>query len=230
MPDPTPRRREMVRKLAIAAPALAILGGLAALAVNVLQGDATPKRHVVTTITTVKLPPPPPPPPPPPAPPQKEEPAKVEEAKIKEPEAIKPQEQRPDPAPSPPAGLGFAGEGGPGGYGDIGTAGGGGGGGSGSGTGSGGNVQAWYAGVVIRHFEDALRKHEKTRKAAFRVVIRAWFDGRGAVTRVELGSSTGDPQTDAAIIQALQGVVFSDAPPADLPQPVQVRIGARRPS
>jgi TonB family protein len=227
----TAERRQTLRKVAIGVLGVAIFAGLAALGVIFLEGDSMPKRHVVTTITTVKLPPPPPPPPPPPQekPP---EPQKIEEPKIKEPDPIKPEVRKPDPLPSPPPlGLGFQGEGGPGGYGDIGVAGGGTGVGGGSGTRSGpGDMERWYAGVIVGDLEKALQRDERTRRRSYRVVIQVWLDGSGGVTRTQLVSSSGDAEQDRAILAVVDEHVFREPLPAGARQPIQIRLGGRRPT
>jgi periplasmic protein TonB len=207
---------------------LLLLGGIALLVHSLMQADSAPKRHVVTTITTVTLPPPPPPPPEPvrqPAEPQKI----VEPQKILEPEPIKPEAQRPDPVkpiPGPPA-VGFEGDGGAGGYGPLASGGTGIGGG---GTGGGGSLLGWYAGVVVRSIQDALQKDEKTRTGAYRLVANLWLDSSGAVVRSQLVSPSGDAQRDAVISRVLEHLVLKEAPPPDMPQPVQVRIDARPPA
>lgn len=218
--------RSTVRKLGIGLLGVAIFAALAALVVNFLQGDAKPKRHVVTTITTVKLPPPPPPPPPPEKPP---EPEKIEEPKIKEPDPIKPEVQKPEPLPSPPPlGLGFEGEGGPGGYGNIGVA------GAGTGIGGGGNgggeVERWYAGVIVGDLERALQRDERTRQGTYRVVLKLWLDASGAVSRAQLVGSSGDTEQDRDILAVVDEHVFSEPLPDGVRLPIQVRLSGRRPT
>lgn len=221
-------RPQILKKIGLVLVGVGMMAGLAVLVLDFMHREGTPKRQVVTTITTVKLPPPPPPPPPKEPPP---EPPKLEEPKIKEPDPIKPEAQKPEPAPvPPPPGLGFEGQGGPGGYGNIGVAGSGTGIGGGGGGGTGGSILAWYAGYVVKAIQEALQKNDATRAGSYRLVVKLWLDPRGAVTRSQLVSSSGDAEQDAAITRVLNGLVLTEAPPADMPQPVQVRITARRPA
>ena len=63
------------------------------------------------------------------------------------------------------------------------------------------------------------------------VQIRLWADGSGRVNRVELASSTGDPELDAVIRNdVLRGITIREPPPKDMPMPMVTRVIARRPS
>lgn len=99
------------------------------------------------------------------------------------------------------------------------------------GGGGGGSRWGWYASIVQQQIESALRANAKTRNVVMQVQIRLWADGSGRVTRVQLVSSTGDPEIDAAIRgEVLAGITLREPPPNDMPMPMVARITARRPS
>jgi periplasmic protein TonB len=93
---------------------------------------------------------------------------------------------------------------------------------------TGGDRFAWYAGMLKEDLISFLAEHRDIRSRAYSVNVRLWLDGKGAVTRVSLTSSTGDKNLDREL-EALLGSMerVAEAPPADLPQPVQVRIVSR---
>jgi len=76
-------------------------------------------------------------------------------------------------------------------------------------------------GELRRH----LGKNNALRRSHYTVEVRLWVAASGALKRYELIGSTGDSDTDEAIRQsmsALQG--FSQAPPANMPQPIRLRV------
>ena len=172
-------------------------------------------KKVVQTVQLIRPPPPPPVIEKPPEP-------KVEEEKIPEPEQPPPETASNDP----PAGdrLGLDAEGGAGSdaFGLVGNKG---------GRGllaSGGDRFAWYAGVLHDDLLARLSEHPDIRQRAYSVNVRLWLDGKGGVTRVALASSTGDHDLDREL-QTLLGSMekVAQAPPSDMPQPVQIRIVSR---
>ena len=184
----------------------------------VLMHDTGPVRKYQPHITQVMLPPPPPPPPPPPKPqPPKEE-------KLLEPkpfEALKPQPDKPpDNQLTAPPGPGAN---------NFGLAP-----GDGSGTligGSkgGGNPYAGYAFVVQQAVQQMLQRDENTRKGHYSAVVALWLASDGTIQRSQIITSAGKPELDAAIVHALQGQSLPQAPPADMPQPINLKIGAIAP-
>lgn len=149
-------------------------------------------------------------------------------------------EQKPEPEPPkaadepPPLGTGIKGDGGSDGFGlkyGSGT-----GGGSGWGTGrkggSGSTPLGQFQRKVTSSIQDALRNHPKTRSAAYRVEnVRVWCDNTGRVTRVKLGSSTGDTSLDAIIERdVLSKVRFPEPPPPEAKMPIVLKFRAQRPN
>ncbi len=173
----------------------------------------TPKQ-VIQQVRLIRPPPPPETAPPPPPPEEK-----VDD--IKEPE------RTPDtPSDQPPAGtlLGLDSEGVAGGDGfglaarrggrDL--------------LASGGDRFAWYAGMLKQDLLTLLGENRDIRARAYSINVRLWLDGKGAVTRVALASSTGDRTLDHQLSSLLASMDrVAEAPPDGLPQPVQIRIVSR---
>lgn len=185
-----------------------------------LQQPAPVPKQVAQQITL--LPPPPPPPKLEEKPPQPEiEPEPVE---IEEPEAM---EDLPDPvADDPPAGdnLGLDAEGGAGadGFGLIGLKG-----GRGLLAGA-GDPHIAYAAQVQRRIEEALAEQKAVRRQAYSVVAKIWVDATGHIARAELAGSTGDTDVDRSLERNLIALPpLAQAPPADMPQPIRLRISSR---
>lgn len=220
-----------------AAAVLLIAGGV----FLVMSTNAAPPTKPAQEFEFVQvIPPPPPPPPPPEEQPQEPEP-EPEEEMIEQPEvtetdvkeeaeAEEPEEAPPAEADEPPPGpLGLDAEaegpgdsfnlaGRPGGRGIL------------SGGGGGGSRWGWYASIVQQQIEAALRANPKTRSVVMQIQVRLWADSSGRVTRVQLVSSTGNPEVDAAIRgEALAGIRLREPPPSDMPMPLVARVTARRP-
>ena len=63
------------------------------------------------------------------------------------------------------------------------------------------------------------------------ITVRVWPDSNGRITRAQLVGTTGDPSTDQAIKNSiLTGLQLPQAPPADMPTPIVLRINGRKPS
>ena len=205
-------------KLAAGAFILLVMTGMALLVHHMLNSTGEEKKPVIQQIMLVR-----PPPPPPPKVEEKPPPPK-EEVKIPEPKPM--ESPKPDNAP-PAKNLGLDTKGGPGSdnFGLVGNKGGQdiiGGAGSGSRFG-------WYSTVVQQGIYAALQKEKALRESSYRVVVKLWLDKTGHVERVELGGSTGSAQLDDALKVALQRMKpLSEAPPEDLPQPVQIRVTSRQ--
>jgi protein TonB len=196
--------------------------------------DDMPPPHQVREITIVNVVPPPPPPPPPP---MIEQPKIIDQPKMidqeieREKPADKPKDEPVKDAKNdePPGPLSLDAKAlGPGDLFNLGSKPGGspygGGGGSGSRWG-------WYASIVQSQIEAALRANNKTRNATMQVEIRLWADGSGRVSRIQLVSSTGDAELDAAIRNdVLSNLTLREPPPKDMPMPMLTRVTAHRPS
>lgn len=139
-----------------------------------------------------------------------------------------PPDDAPADDPAPDLGTGLVGDG-PNGFGL--TAGGGKGNGRGTiGGKGGGSKYGWYAAKVQNTISSALRNNSTTRSATFTLNVKIWADHSGRVTRAQLIDSTGRSDIDEIIRnQILVGIQLTDAPPDDMPMPINLRITARKP-
>lgn len=195
--------------------------------------DGMPPPHQVReTIKIVNVVPPPPPPPPP----MIEQPKIIDQPKMidqeieREKPADKPKDEPVKDAKNdePPGPLSLDAKAvGPGDLFNLGSKPG----GSPYGGGGGGSRWGWYASIVQSQIEAALRANGKTRNATMQVEIRLWADGSGRVSRIQLVSSTGDAELDAAIRNDVLGnLTLREPPPKDMPMPMLTRVTAHRPS
>jgi protein TonB len=206
------QKYRFVPLLALGLVVLIVGGGAVALIRHFLNGAPPPQKKVAQEIHIIRPPPeelPPPPPPPPP------------EEKVDIPD---PQEQ-PDPTPSdeppPSETLGLDADAGAGsdGFGlaarkggrDL--------------LASGGSALAWYGGQVKNQILDCLQQDTHARSGSYSTSIRMWVRPDGSVERVVLPQSSGDRDRDRAIEGCAKQV--SQSPPADMPQPVSLRIVSR---
>ena len=209
--------------------AIVLLGGIASF---LTSGGKTkkpgPRKSEIVQIT---LPPPPPPPPPLPkvAPPPPKEVEQKEQEMIEQepvPDDEPPPDNTPPEAPSDDLstsiagnGPGMEGLGGGNGNGKIG----------GNGRKGGGSKFGWYAAKVQTSIAEALRRHPSTRNAKMVLQVRVWPDSNGRITRAQLVNSSGNPAVDQAIKnQILTGLQLPQAPPADMPIPIVLRITASK--
>lgn len=179
-----------------------------------LATDAPPTKKIVQEIRLIRPPPPPPDVEPPPPPPPEEE--------------VKLQEPQPEPTPSdepPPGetlGVDAAGTGAGDGFGLVGRPGG------RDLLASGGSAYSWYAGLIKTEILDRLGDEKNVRSGTYSVVVKLWVRQDGTVERFSLGGSSGNADRDRAIETALSRLTrLSQAPPANMPQPISLRIVSR---
>jgi protein TonB len=175
------------------------------------SGTGAPKK-TVQEIHLIRPPPPPPDVPPPPPPPE-------EKVDVHEPEP------QPDPTPSneppPSTQLGLDAEGTAGGdaFGLVGNKGG------RDLLASGGSAFMWYAGLLKNEIQESLSTEKQTRSGNYSVNLRVWVRDDGTIDRVRIIQGSGNPDRDRAIESALSRISrLSQAPPADMPQPINLRI------
>lgn len=187
---------------------------------DLLVSDKPAKKPKLQQITLIK-----PPPPPPPEKKQPEPEIKKEEVKIDQP---KPDEQ-PKPADSePPAGKDLGvdadGSGSGDGFGLVGRKG-----GRDLLAGTGGKY-AGYTVPVAQQINEQISEYMRKHRLAFnyRIQVRIWIAKDGHVEKFELSGSTGNPETDSSIKQALAGLSsIKERPPDDMPQPIKLRLTSR---
>ncbi len=173
-----------------------------------------PPKKVVQEVRLIRPPPTPPEPPPPPPP--------EEKVDIPEPEA--PPEPTPLDDSQPPEQLGLDADGTAGGdgFGLVGRKGG------RDLLASGNSAFMWYSGLVKDEFLQALQDEAKARAGSYSIRVRVWVRADGSVERVQLTQSSGNKDRDRAIESALAGVArLSRSPPAEMPQPINLRIVSR---
>lgn len=201
----------------------AILLGFSAViwfAVSSLSGTKAPEPPKVQQISIVQ---PPPPPPPPPemeeTPPEPEEQVEVPEP---EPEPVAESQDSDEPPAGEDLGLDADGVAGADGFGLRAKKG-------GRGLiGAGGDPKAWYAGVLSRELQRLFSGVDEVRKGRYAVVVRIWVAEDGSIRDSEIVRGSGNAAVDAAIERALEsGIRMSEAPPADLPQPIKLQITSR---
>lgn len=230
---PTPPKANKSRLVIGIMLAVVLLGGVVSFLTS--GGKSSRPSAKKSDMVTITLPPPPPPPPPPKVepPPPKDEPPPDKEQMVEQ-EPVPDNEPPPDNSPpeAPPSedlGTGIAGNGpdmglsraGSGGTGKIG----------GTGKRGGGSKFGWYAAKVQSSIADALRRNPATKSATMTLQIRVWPDANGRITRAQLVGTTGNPAVDQAIKdQVLTGLQLPEAPPADMPTPIVLRISARKPA
>jgi protein TonB len=171
-------------------------------------------QKLVQEIHLIRPPPPPPDLPPPPPPPPEEK--------------VAVQEQKPDPTPAsePPPGqrLGLDADASAGGdaFGLLANKGG------RDLLASGGSAFAWYASLLKDQILDLLNNDTQARRGEYSLVVRVWVRDDGSIERVRIVQGSGDRTRDQAIEQALTRIPrLSQAPPADMPEPISLRIVSR---
>jgi periplasmic protein TonB len=191
------------------------------------------KKRVVQQIQLVKPPAPPPPPKEQPKPPEIKP---REEVKVNEPPPPTPQQQQAqnEPPPSPNLGLDAQGSAGADGFGlaarqggrDITTLGKEGAGGLGGGV----SRIAFnaYTSLLQNRVQDEISRNANLRDGDYRAVVRVWLTREGGIQRVELVGTSGDPERDRQIRNALAEMApLREPPPENMPQPVRLRITSR---
>ncbi len=198
-----------------AAVVVLVISGVSVALIRSMSGTSAPQQPLIQQISIVM------PPPPPPPPPQIEEP-EIEELELEEPE---PEPLVDDTAAEPPgAELGLDADGVAGGdaFGLLAKKG-------GRGLLGGGEPNAWYAGILQRELQKRLSDDDSIRGlGAYSVVIKISLSKDGFIEDSQLVSGSNNSKLDAALRTALSaGVKFSREPPAELPQPILLRISSR---
>jgi TonB family protein len=198
---------------------LAVAYGLVLFVANMMEPIPVQKK-IVREVTLIA-------PPPPPPPKQIEEPPEpeIEEVEIDEPEPLP--EEMPDPiADDTPVGedLALDADGVAGGdaFGLLAKRGG------RDLINSSSGIFSWYASSVQADILELLSENTEIRKREYSVRIQLWVDSAGRLTETRLKESTGDRALDKMLITALRKIeTFSESPPKDLPQPINVRVTSR---
>jgi protein TonB len=195
--------------------AVTLLGaGAFAVVRSILNSAPGQPKQVIQEIHLMRPPPPPPDLPPPPPPPP--------EAKVDIPQP------KPDPTPSneppPSEQLGLDANGGAGSdaFGLLGNKGG------RDLLASGGSAFVWYAGLLKDRILDQLNGDQRAHRGEYSLMVRVWVRGDGSIDHVSIVQGSGDRERDQAIEAALSRLPrLSQGPPADMPEPISLRIVSR---
>jgi protein TonB len=213
--SPARRKKQRLLVAALGLGVMVIGAGTYALMRSFLNSAPGTPQKVIQEIHLVRPPPPPPDLPPPPPPPPEEKVTQIEP------------EQKPDtptnePPPSEQLGLDADGGAGSDAFGLLGNKGG------RDLLASGGSAYNWYAGLLKSEIIDQLNNEKLARHGDYSVTVRVWMRSDGTVDRISMVQGSGNRERDAAIQSALARITrLSQAPPADMPEPVSLRIVSR---
>lgn len=84
-----------------------------------------------------------------------------------------------------------------------------------------------YGGLVRQRLQNELATIDDLRGQEYVAVVWIWVDARGHLERVELPSSSGYSEIDAALRRGFARMPTLPEPPAGLPQPLRLRITSR---
>lgn len=212
--DESPARL-WLRRLGLAALLLAALFGTWLVLKGLMTGKSASQKHATRISVMPDAPPPPPP---------KEQPKEQpKEMKMEQSREMRMEQPRPEDAQPAEAMKmeGAAGEGSsPFAAGKVGN--------EYIGGKLGMSAYAWFTGQIKASIEEALAARKELARAQYRIVVHIWFALDGRMERAELQGSSGNQATDELIRKTLAGIVsVAKAPPADMPQPVKLRITSR---
>ncbi len=210
-----------IKRIATVLVVLLVLGGIG-YGIKKLMSGGSPHKKQVTTIKLLPDTPPPPPPPPPKEPPKVQVKDQPKEIKV----------EQPKPAETPPAEQlkmeGAAGDG-PSPFaagavnndykgGEVKTIG-----------SDGGAKFNWYAGVLKNQIQDALEKVKQLKESQYKLIVSIWLKPNGDIERLEWSGAEAEPEIQQAVKSALDNMpAMREAPPEGMPQPIKLRITARK--
>jgi protein TonB len=86
----------------------------------------------------------------------------------------------------------------------------------------------FYTGALQQQLQAEFARHDKIRRGNYRVELKLWIERDGAIRRFQLLGSSGSQEMDREIQLALADLPrLRQAPPADMPQPVHIRLTSR---
>lgn len=192
---------------------LILVVGVVILIKNFMENPDKPSTRRVQQISIIK-----PAEPPPPPPPEEKPPEVKEEVKLDEP----PPPQQDAPPPGANLGLDADGKGNGDSFGLVGNKG-----GRELTIGGNGSRFGGYLGGLQKNIRDELSRNEKLRKGEYKALVALWIAKNGSVEKFELMSSSGELEVDAAMKKVLSLIKHFEEPPADMPQPIKLRISSR---
>jgi protein TonB len=85
-----------------------------------------------------------------------------------------------------------------------------------------------FANTTTRSLNEFLARDRALKRSDYRVRVNLWLGPNGSLQRVELADSTGDPETDRALNEALRRFPGASAPlPQALQQPLRLQVTNR---
>jgi outer membrane biosynthesis protein TonB len=91
-----------------------------------------------------------------------------------------------------------------------------------------GSVYGWYASSIQSDILDFLSEDTEIRKREYSINIQLWIDRAGKIRKSKLNGTTGDKLLDKSLLMALKSIKrFSEKPPDNLPQPINIQIRSR---
>ncbi|HUJ53801.1 MAG TPA: TonB C-terminal domain-containing protein [Steroidobacteraceae bacterium] len=93
---------------------------------------------------------------------------------------------------------------------------------------AGGSAYVWYAGLIKEAILDQLNADKRARSGEYTLIVHVWVRSDGTVDHVQLAQSSGNRERDQAIEADLARIGrLSQVPPADMPNPISLRIVSR---
>ena len=210
-----PKKRRYLTLVLLGLSVTLIGAGTFALMRNFLSSPPGTPQKLIQEIHLIRPPPPPPDLPPPPPPPE-------EQVDVHEP--VPKPDQTPSNEPPPGEQLGLDAEGTAGGdaFGLVGNKGG------RELIAQGGSAYVWYAGLVKNQILEQLNTEKQAHRGEYSLMVRVWVRSDGSIDRVRVIEGSGNRERDQAIEAALTRMGrLSQAPPADMPEPISLRIVSR---
>ena len=213
MSAPRRKKRRYVPIMLLSLSVVLIGAGTFAMMRSFLKSPPGTPKQVIQEVHLIRPPPPPPdlPPPPPPV-----------EEKVDVPQPKQDPTPSNDPPPGQRLGLDADASGGSDAFGLLANKGG------RDLIGAGGSAFSWYAGLLKDQILSQLNADGAARKGEYSLVVQVWVGSDGTINRVRVTQGSGDRTRDQAIEQALSRLSrLNQAPPADMPEPINLRIVSR---
>lgn len=212
MSTPRRRRRRYVPIVLLSLFVTLIGAGGFAMVRSFLNTPAGAPKQVIQQIHLMRPPPPPPDLPPPPPPP---------EEKVDVPQPKPDPTQSNDPPPGQQLGLDADASAGGDAFGLLANKG-------GRDLLGHGNAFVWYAGLLKDQIQSQLNESSAAHRGDYSLVVQVWVRSDGTIDRVHVAQGSGDRARDQAIEQALSRMNrLNQGPPADMPEPINLRIVSR---
>ncbi len=91
-----------------------------------------------------------------------------------------------------------------------------------------GNSFAFYSNLIQKFLQDELTRNKTLAGKEYKVALKLWFGASGKIEKFTLTQTSGNPETDTLIRNALAELPPLKTPPPDtMPQPVRLRVTSR---